>query len=1162
MDADDGTSNPSLVGKGTLKSRGFLALLATHFLVVVNDNTFRWLAVGLGKQLVDPDHKEAVVSAGFGCLILPYLILAAPAGYLADRYSKRSVLIGCKLAEVAAMLLSAAAVWSHNLPAMMGAIILLGSIAALYGPAKLAIIPEIVAPSRISAANGALGLATVIAVSIGTVLGNALAGWAAHQFNISLTVSTILLLAVGSVGFFVSLAIDHVPAGNPTRKFAKNIVAEVGRDLKLLASNRALFMVTGGSAIFWTLGGVAHLNVDYYTTKQLDLTQSWVGPLLGILTVGVGLGSVLAGWWSAGKVELGIVPLGGLGIALSAMMLCWLPTFDYHPDTVFTSPPFSTWFWLLLLGISSGLFDVPLASYIQDRSPPKERGSLMAAFNFMTFSGMLGAAAMFWFLSDIMGASAPLVFLIMGILTLAVAIYAIFLIPRATVRFIIWLASRVFYRVRIRGMENIPHDGPAMLVSNHISWLDGIMLITMTSRPIRFLVYAPYAELWYLRWLARMFDVIPVDVNPRAAKGAVQMARKALANGELVCIFPEGGISRTGQVETFKPGMMLMLRGNDAPVIPIYLDELWGSMFSFRGGKFVWKFPRHWPYPVSIHVGRPLVAPKDAHEVRAAVAALGVQAMQNRQKPMLIGPRAFLRKCRSKMFRSKIADSVGTEMTGGSLLMRTLIFVRLLNRLLGKDEKFVGLLLPPSAGGVLANAAVTLTRRVSVNLNYTMPSETVNYCIRASGIKHVLTSRKFMEKVDLKIDAEMIYLEDVKPLVSAMDKICAALGAYVLPAFVLERVLGLTKIDRNDLMTVIFTSGSTGQPKGVMLSFGNIAHNTEAIDQVVQLNSADVLCGILPFFHSFGFTVTLWSVLALDIKGVYHFSPLEAKQVGKLCREHRVTILLTTPTFLRTYWRRCEKDDFATLDVVVCGAEKLPADLAEEFEKKFGVKPVEGYGTTELSPLVSVNIPPSRTFQPEYVGLKEGTVGRPVPGVGAKIVHLETGEDMGLDTPGMLLITGPNVMLGYMNENEKTAAVLRDGWYVTGDVAMLDVDGFIQITGRQSRFSKIGGEMVPHIHVEEILQKILGGEDEQLRFAVTAVQDDRKGERLVVLYTKLDGSPQEVCRQLASQGLPNLWIPGADCFFQVEEIPVLGTGKLDLQKLKQLAVEKSAGGGK
>ena len=647
-------------------------------------------------------------------------------------------------------------------------------------------------------------------------------------------------------------------------------------------------------------------------------------------------------------------------------------------------------------------------------------------------------------------------------------------------------------------------------------------------------------------------------MNPRATKAAVQTVRRALANGELVCIFPEGGISRTGQVQTFKPGMMLMLKGNDAPVIPIFLDELWGSIFSFRGGKFLWKFPRHWPYPVSIHIGPPVVEPKDAHEIRAAVTALGVRAVSRRQKPLLIGPRAFVRRCRGAMFRSKIADSTGADLTGGSLLMRTLMFVRLLNRLLAPDEKFVGILLPPSAGGVVANAATTLSRRVSVNLNYTMPSETVNYCIRQAGIRHVLTSRKFLEKIDLKLDAEIIYLEDVRPLISTVDKVLSALGAYVAPSFILERLLGLTKIHREDLMTVIFTSGSTGQPKGVMLSFQNIGHNTEAIDQVVQLTRQDVLCGILPFFHSFGFTVPLWSVLALDIKGIYHFTPLEPRQIGKLCREHGATILLATPTFLRTYVRRCEKEDFAKLDVVVCGAEKMPTDLADEFDKKFGVRPVEGYGTTELSPLVSVNIPPSRAYQPDHIGLKEGTVGRPVPGVAAKVVHLETGEDLGLDESGMLLITGPNVMLGYLHEPEKTAAVMRDGWYVTGDVALLDADGFIRITGRQSRFSKIGGEMVPHIRVEEILQSLVGGEDEQLRVAVTAVPDERKGERLVVLYTQLDRRPEQACRELAAQGLPNLWIPGTDSFYQVEQIPVLGTGKLDLQKLKQLATEKTA----
>lgn len=1166
MNSDGSTTAHASVGQGGLHSRGFLALLGTHFLVLVNDNTYRWLVVGLGKHLVGVTHEGAVISAGFACLILPYIFLAAPAGYLADRYSKRSVLIGCKLAEVAAMLLASLAAWSNNVVLMMAAIALLGSIAALYGPAKLGIIPELVAPRYISSANGILGLATVIAVSVGTILGNGLSDWASGHFASSLTTATALLLGVGTTGFFISLLIDRVPAGDPTRTFPANPAAQTWHDFRLLSRNRSLMLVTVGSAIFWTLAGVAHLNVDYFTTNELDLTQKWVGRLLGMLTVGVGLGSVLAGRWSAGKVELGIVPLGALGIASCSLLLCifgiWdMPGIAGAGDVLsaaprYTAPPISSWLLLFLLGVSSGLFDVPLASYIQDRSPARERGSLMAAFNFMTFTGMLVAAAAFWLMRDVVGVSAPTIWLVLGVLTLAVAGYAIFLIPRATIRFIIWLSTRLFYRVRVDGIENIPATGPALLVSNHISWLDGIMLITMTSRPIRFLVYSPYTEIWYLRWLARLFEVIPVDPSPRAVKGAVQTVRRALANGELVCIFPEGGISRTGQVQTFKPGMMLMLKGNDAPVIPIYLDELWGSIFSFRGGRFLWKFPRHWPYPVSIQVGPPVVEPKDAHEVRAAVAALGVQAMSRRQQPMLIPPRAFLRKCRAAMFRSKIADSTGADMTGGNLLMRTLIFVRLLNRLLERDEKVVGILLPPSAAGVLANTAATLSSRVTVNLNYTMSSDTVNYCIRQSGIRHVLTSRKFMEKVDLKLDAEIVYLEDIRPLVTTSDKITAAVGAYVLPAFVTERLLGLTRFKRDDLMTVIFTSGSTGQPKGVMLSYHNIGHNVEAIDQVVQLERADVLCGILPFFHSFGFTVTLWAVVALDIKGVYHFTPLEPRQVGKLCREHKVTILLTTPTFLRTYLRRCEKEDFTTLDVVVCGAEKLPADLIEEFDRKYSVRPVEGYGTTELSPLVSVNIPPSRAFQPDQIGLKEGTVGRPVPGVGARIQDLESDRILGIDEPGMLQIAGPNVMLGYLHQPEKTAEVLRDGWYTTGDVAILDADGFIRITGRQSRFSKIGGEMVPHIHIEEILQSLVGGDDEKLRVAVTAVPDDRKGERLVVLYTELDRSPEQTCRALAAQGLPNLWIPGTDSFFQVDEIPVLGTGKLDLRKLKELAIEK------
>jgi acyl-[acyl-carrier-protein]-phospholipid O-acyltransferase/long-chain-fatty-acid--[acyl-carrier-protein] ligase len=435
----------------------------------------------------------------------------------------------------------------------------------------------------------------------------------------------------------------------------------------------------------------------------------------------------------------------------------------------------------------------------------------------------------------------------------------------------------------------------------------------------------------------------------------------------------------------------------------------------------------------------------------------------------------------------------------------------------------------------------------------------MNYCIRECGIKHVLTSRKFMEKFDYQLDAEVVYLEDFKERVTTADKLSGVVSTFLTPASLLERSLKLHDIKSSDTLTVIFSSGSTGTPTGVMLTHGNVGSNVEAINQVVHLTKDDTIIGILPLFHSFGYTVTMWSVFMLDIKGAYHFSPLEPKQIGKLAEKHKATILLSTPTFLRSYLRRVSAEEFASLNVVVCGAEKLPQDLVDAFEEKFNVRPVEGYGCTELSPLVSVNIPPSRSINNFQNDLKEGTVGRAVPGVSAKVVDLDTGRDLGVDEPGMLLIKGPNVMQGYLHQPEKTAEVLRDGWYTTGDVATIDDEGFITITGRISRFSKIGGEMVPHIKVEELLWRIVGGgEDEAPKLAVTAVPDDRKGERLVVLHTPLEKTPDELCTALKAAGLPNLFIPGADSFIQVETLPVLGTGKFDLRAIKQLALEHFA----
>jgi acyl-[acyl-carrier-protein]-phospholipid O-acyltransferase/long-chain-fatty-acid--[acyl-carrier-protein] ligase len=316
---------------------------------------------------------------------------------------------------------------------------------------------------------------------------------------------------------------------------------------------------------------------------------------------------------------------------------------------------------------------------------------------------------------------------------------------------------------------------------------------------------------------------------------------------------------------------------------------------------------------------------------------------------------------------------------------------------------------------------------------------------------------------------------------------------------------------------------------------------------------------VLPFFHSFGYTVALWAGFMLPPKVVYHTNPLEARQIGDLGRKHRATLLIVAPTFLRSYLRRVPAEDFATLELVVTGAEELPRELADAFEKKFGVRPVEGYGTSELSPVVSANIPPGRA--PGHAGQwKEGTVGRPIPGVQVKVVDLESGEDLPPGKSGMLLVKGPNVMKGYLGEPEKTAEVIRDGWYVTGDVAEIDDEGYIRITGRESRFSKIAGEMVPHIRVEEALGKVLALDEDKVSVAVTGVVDHRKGERLVVLHTGLPKPAEQICRELAGAGLPPLWIPSPDGFHEVREIPLLGTGKLDLRKLKEMAQAEALSG--
>ena len=723
--------------------------------------------------------------------------------------------------------------------------------------------------------------------------------------------------------------------------------------------------------------------------------------------------------------------------------------------------------------------------------------------------------------------------------------------PRIFVQFFLWLLTHTIYRVRIAGRENVASRGPALLVCNHLSHVDGALVGSCVPRLIRFLVYRPYFEHWALHRLLKLIKAIPIG-NGRDALAALDQAKQQLKEGHIVCIFAEGSISRTGNMLPLKRGFERIVDGLDVPIVPVYLDRVWGSIFSFKGGRFFWKRPLRVPYHVTVAFGRPLSSNASAAEVRLALQALGADvAMESRSTDDSLG-RRFIRTAKQRWSTFAMADAMTKPMTFGRLLVASLLLSRWMRRRL-TNETNVGVLLPGSVAGALANIALSLAGKVPVNLNCTAGRESMAVAIQKCEIRTVLSSRRFLSKVGIEPLDGTIYLEDVMAEFTRADKMRTFVTTWLLPTWVLNR-LYVDRIEHDALATIIFSSGSTGAPKGVMLAHRNILANVDAIEQIYELKSCDVMVGVLPLFHSFGFTGTIWLPAIIGFGVVYHANPMDAKAIGELAAQYHATVIISTPTFCASYVRKCEPQQFKHLRYAIVGAERLRESTAAAFKSKFGADLLEGYGCTEMAPVVAVNVPDVEDGHERQRGTRSGSVGHPLPGVAAMVVDAVTGEGPLFGREGLLLVKGPNRMLGYLDDAEKTAEVTRDGWYVTGDIATIDDAGFVRITDRLSRFSKIAGEMVPHGRVEEQIQALIS---EHCSAVVTGIPDEAKGERLVAFYTDPDVTPQQLWERLCQSDLPRLWLPKRHDLELVERIPTLGTGKVDLRAVGQRALARN-----
>jgi acyl-[acyl-carrier-protein]-phospholipid O-acyltransferase/long-chain-fatty-acid--[acyl-carrier-protein] ligase len=744
----------------------------------------------------------------------------------------------------------------------------------------------------------------------------------------------------------------------------------------------------------------------------------------------------------------------------------------------------------------------------------------------------------------------PLLLLLIGLLAMPTPLGHS--IREKSFRWVASILARAIYRIRRFGLENLPPGG-FLLLPNHMSYVDAVVLQLACPRPIRFVVHE---SIYQVKWLTPIFKLVrAIPISSVHAKDAIRTAANQIKAGEIVCIFPEGELSRTGVLIKLRKGFELVARLADAPVVPVWLDGLWGSIFSFERGRYFFKWPRRVPQHVTIAFGKP-IEPRsiDITVARQELLELGEFCFQQRPEIRRHLGRATIRGLKKSQFEVGVIDGMdGRQVKRGDLLAASIALSRWIKR--NCPDQRVAVVLPPGVGAVVANIAVTLANKTPVNLNFTAGRAALESAIRNGEIAHAISAKPVMKRLmDFPWPKNVYRLEEVIPELKPRI-ILWRIATLVTPSGLLSSILGLPRSGDQREAVLLFTSGSSGEPKGVILSHRSILGNITQFSGYLNETESDAIMASLPFFHCFGCTVTLWYPITQGVRMVTYPTPVDVVKNAELVEKHQITLLITTPTFLRGYLRRTEPNQFKSLKILIVGAEKLPRDLAEAFEARFGIPVHEGYGLTETAPVVSTNLPdplPSRPDDTIQPAARPGSVGKLLPGQAARIKDPETGSPLPSTALGMLWLKGANVFQGYLNQPERTTEVLQDGWFKTGDLGRFDEDGFLYIEGRLSRFSKIGGEMVPHETLEATINKQFNFESEDERAVViVGIPDEAKGEALVLLASR-EIKADVLREKLLAAGLPSLWIPKK--IKQVKQIPVLASGKLDLGRCQELAL--------
>lgn len=1129
------------------RTRRFVPLFITQFFNAFNDNVFKNALVILILYRLNL-NSEILVTVAAGIFILPFFIFSALAGQFADKHERASLIVKIKFAEIIFMTLASIGFFLQSTEILMGVLFLVGAQAAFLGPVKYAILPDQLKQNELLTGNAWIEASTFIAILIGTVTGGLLI---LTPYGISLTSSLIVVVAI--LGWTSSQFIPKKKQRLQTFKINWNLFKETKNIIQESTQHVEVFRAILGISWFWLIGTVFLSQLPAFSKDILHANQQVVSLFFTLFSVGIAIGSLICSRILKGEISTRYSPASCLGITLFTLDLCRtanhfissninesfinVATFLSNATGIHLALDF------LFLSICGGIYIVPLYVTLQNRSPSESRARMIGSNNIFNAIFMVIASLLCVFLLAI-HFTITQIFLLIALINGIIAFFSWPFLSIEQVKFALRKISKLFYRVKVQGIENYPLNAPRLvIIANHVSLLDGILLGLFLPNNLTFVINLFVAQKWWAAWLPKFTHMFLVDSSkPMVMKSLIEY----VSTNKHCVIFPEGRITQTGSLMKIYEGPGLVADRSKSQILPIHIEGAQFTFFSGLRGKLKLRlFPK---VTLTIFPPQSLALPDEikGRERRKIISQKLYKIMcdisffsQDADKTLF---QSLIEAQKNHGKRRVIIEDVNhNTLNYQQLMMRSFIFGKKIKKISSASE-IVGIFLPNITSHLVVFFGLQFETRVPALLNFTMSAQQLIKCCKAAPLKTIFTSKKFIEIAKLQDtitalqneDISIIFLEDISAEITLHQKLIAFIQSFFPKTVYAKNLQKKYRLNQHELSKksalILFTSGSEGEPKGVALSHYNLQSNRFQTMTKLDFTRKDIVFNALPLFHAFSFNAGLLLPIFSGIRVFIYPSPLHLRKIPELCYTTNATILFSANTFLAGYAKYANPYDFYTLRYVFAGAEKLKEETRKIWFDKFGLRILEGYGATETAPVLAVN---------SLVENKMGTVGKFLPGIEYRLEPIE-----GIEEGGELYVKGPNIMLGYLtSKHPEKLLTSEDGWYATGDIVCIDAEGFVTIKDRIKRFAKIGGEMISLLSIETALLTLWPN----FNHAAIAQSDSHKGEQIVLFTTYPDATRQEIIKHAKELGLANLAIPRKVNI--ILKMPLLATGKIDYPKL-------------